>query len=77
VAADTWGVEVRPNEIDMYQPLHIVSLVYGGIHLAELFDLDSLALACSVLGRWEFLFVAAPLPLTGACGSPLNPLALL
>jgi kynurenine formamidase len=77
VASDTWGVEVRPNEISMYQPLHLVSLVYGGIHLAELFDLESLATECQRLNRWEFLFVAAPLPLTGACGSPLNPLAIL
>lgn len=77
VGADTWGVEVRPNEVAMYQPLHVTSLVHGGIYLAEIFDLDELALACADLRRWEFLFVAAPLPLTGACGSPLNPIAIL
>jgi hypothetical protein len=25
--------------------------------------------------RWEFLLTAAPIPLTGGTGSPLNPIA--
>src|SRR3712207_8622406 len=24
IATDTWGCEVRPNEVDLFQPLHIV-----------------------------------------------------
>jgi kynurenine formamidase len=31
---------------------------------------------CEALGRWDFLFVAAPLRITGGTGSPLNPLAI-
>ena len=43
-----------------------------GVYLMELFDLDGLA-ADRV---HEFLFVAAPLRITGGVGSPLNPLAI-
>jgi len=31
IATDTWGAEVRPNEVDLFQPLHIVALVHMGI----------------------------------------------
>jgi len=34
------------------------------------------AAACEERGRWEFLFVAAPLRIPGGTGSPLNPLAV-
>jgi len=77
VATDTWGVEVRPNETpDCFQPLHMVSLRNTGVLLGEIFDLDPLAAACHEDGRYEFLFTAPPLPITGAVGSPINPLAV-
>ncbi len=76
VATDTWGVEVRPNEIGCFQPLHVVSLVHSGITFGEMFDLDALAVDCAADGRYEFMFVASPLPLTGAAGSPVSALAL-
>jgi kynurenine formamidase len=76
VATDTWGVEVRPNEIPYFQPLHIVSLVHGGIPFGEMFDLDKLAADCAEDGVYSFLFVASPLPITGASGAPLSALAI-
>jgi kynurenine formamidase len=76
VATDTWGVEVRPNEIDYFQPLHVVSLVHGGVAFGEMFDLDALAQDCARDGVYEFMFVASPLPLTGASGSPVSALAI-
>jgi hypothetical protein len=45
--------------------------------VGELWDLDALADACRTRGRYEFLLVAAPLPITGAVGSPINPVAIL
>jgi kynurenine formamidase len=77
VAADTWGVEVRPNEIDMFQPLHVVSLVHGGIVFGENFVLDGLGQVCAAESRYEFMLNMAPLPITGACGSPVDPLVIL
>jgi hypothetical protein len=41
-----------------------------------MFDLEALATDCAADGRYAFFFVAAPLPITGAVGSPVNPLAI-
>jgi kynurenine formamidase len=76
VATDTWGVEVRPNEIAQVQPLHTVALVHMGMALGEIFDLEAIADHCAEDGVYEFQFVAPPLPLTGASGSPLSGLAI-
>ncbi len=77
VATDTWGVEVRPNETpDCFQPLHMISLRNTGLLLGEIFNLDELAEACASDGNYDFFFTAPPLPITGAVGSPINPLAI-
>lgn len=77
VAADTWGLEVRPNETpDVFQPLHIIFIVYMGMWLGEIFDLDLLAEDCAEDGVYEFFFCGPPLPFTRAVGSPLNPMAI-
>jgi kynurenine formamidase len=77
VATDTWGMEVRPNELtEIYQPLHVVLLVNVGLLVGEIFDLERLADDCARDGIYEFLFAAGPLPFTKAVGSPLNPLAI-
>lgn len=77
IASDTWGVEVRPNELpDSFQPLHLVMVVNMGLLVGEIFALDELAADCAQDGIYEFLFAAPPLPLTGAVGSPINPLAI-
>ncbi|MFI2566293.1 cyclase family protein [Paenarthrobacter sp. NPDC018779] len=79
IATDTWGFEVRPNEFDVpaFQPLHQVVIPNMGLTVGELWDLDVLAEKCQAHGRYEFLLVAAPLPITGAVGSPINPVAIL
>ena len=77
LATDTWGAEVLPNQTeDVFQPLHIILIVHMGLLLGEIFDLEALAEDCGADGRYEFLFVAPPLPITGAVGSPVNPLAI-
>lgn len=77
VATDTWGMEVRPNEIpDSYQPLHQVLIPNMGLLVGEIFHLEELAADCAKDKTYEFLFVAPPLPITGAVGSPVNPLAI-
>jgi len=77
IATDTWGMEVRPNEIpDTYQPLHQVLIPNMGLLVGEIFDLEALAADCAKDHVWEFQFVAPPLPITGAVGSPVNPLAV-
>ncbi|HET8930513.1 MAG TPA: cyclase family protein [Acidimicrobiales bacterium] len=77
IATDTWGFEVRPNEFDVaFQPLHQVAIPNIGLFLGEMWDLDSLAADCATDGVYEFFLTAAPIPITGAVGSPVNPIAL-
>ena len=77
VATDTWGFEVRPNEFDVaFQPLHQVAIPHMGLFIGEMWDLDALAADCAADGVWDFLLTAAPLPVTGAVGAPVNPIAV-
>ncbi|MEX5261592.1 cyclase family protein [Kocuria sp. CPCC 205263] len=77
VATDTWGFEVRPNEFDdAFQPLHQIVIPNMGLFIGEMWALDDLAAHCAAESRYEFLLSAPPLPITGAVGSPLNPVAL-
>jgi len=76
VVTDTWGVEVRPNEVDDFQPLHQIAIVHLGLAFGEIFDLDALAADCAEDGRYQFMFAASPLPITGAVGSPVGAVAI-
>ena len=77
LATDTWGFEVRPNEFrDAFQPLHQVCIPNLGLFIGEMWDLDALAADCAADGVFEFWLTAAPLPVTGAVGAPVNPIAV-
>jgi len=78
VAADNVAVEVMRSEAkDALMPMHMICQRDAGIIFGELLDLESLSVASAEAQRWEFLFVAAPQPITGAVGSPINPQANL
>ena len=77
IASDTWGVEVRPNQVKwVNQPWHKVVIPNMGLLMGEIFDLDALAADCAEDGVYEFQLVAPVLPLTGGVGSPVNPIAI-
>jgi kynurenine formamidase len=77
IATDTWGFEVRPNEFDVaFQPLHQVAIPHLGLFIGEMWDLDELAADCAADRVFDFWLTAAPLRITGAVGSPVNPLAV-
>ncbi|MFD4506095.1 cyclase family protein [Streptomyces sp. NPDC058457] len=78
VATDTWGLEVRPSGFaePAAEPLHRIAVPHLGLPLGELWDLEALAEDCAADGVYEFLLVAAPLPGTGAVGTPVNPIAV-
>jgi len=77
VATDTWGFEVRPNEFTgAFQPTHQVAIPHLGLFLGEMWDLDALAADCADDGTYEFWLSAGPIPVTGAVGAPVNPLAV-
>ena len=77
IATDTWGFEVRPNEFhNAFQPLHQVAIPHIGLFIGEMWNFEALASACAADGRYDCQLVAAPLPITGAVGSPVNPIAV-
>jgi kynurenine formamidase len=77
VACDNNAVEVIPFEDQTLPlPLHQLCLRDMGLTLGEMFDLEALAADCAKDGVWECLFTAPPLKVTGAVGSPLNPLVV-
>ncbi len=78
LATDTWGVEVRPNESveGINQPWHWICIPIMGLTMGEIFKLDELAKDCDGDKTYDFMFVAPALPVTGAVGSAVNPLAI-
>ncbi|HWK27352.1 MAG TPA: cyclase family protein [Solirubrobacter sp.] len=73
VGTDNVTLEVWPDPEGRNTPFHRRMIRDYGVYLMELLDLEALAES----GRFEFLFVGAPLPISGGTGSPLNPLAVL
>jgi kynurenine formamidase len=57
-------------------PIHVLALNAMGVHLLDYLQFEDLAERCEAEGRWEFLFVGAPLRIDGGTGSPLNPIAI-
>jgi kynurenine formamidase len=77
LASDTWGVEVRPNQIPFpSQPWHRVAIPQMGLCVGEIFDLEALAADCAEDGVYEMFFCANPLPVIGSVGGPINPTAV-
>ncbi len=73
VGADTIAFErLAPGAGHALLPAHRVLLVEHGIYILETLQLDELASK----KIYEFTFVLAPLPLVGATGSPVRPLAV-
>lgn len=72
--ADTIAFEcLRPGKGHSELPAHRILIVEHGIYLIEAMALDTLAAD----GIHEFTFIMAPLPLFGATGSPVRPLAVV
>ncbi|HEV8438557.1 MAG TPA: cyclase family protein [Methylomirabilota bacterium] len=77
IASDNYAVEVRPSELPPFRsPFHICAIPNMGLTLGEIFFLDELAADCAVDGRYAFLVVAPPLPVTNGVGTPINPYAM-
>ena len=57
-------------------PIHVLALTAMGVHLLDYLQLEDVARHCEAVGRWEFLFVAAPLRIVQGTGSPVNPTAV-
>jgi kynurenine formamidase len=73
IGADNYAVEVLPFAEGTVFPVHQCVIRDFGIPLLEGLLLEPLVRT----DRREFLFIAAALPIVGATGSPLTPLAIL
>jgi kynurenine formamidase len=83
VAADNPALEVFPpgtggEEVPDAEGrfLHFQLLPRLGLPIGELWDLDALADACAVDGRYDFMLTSAPLRLLNGVASPPNALAI-
>jgi kynurenine formamidase len=70
VAPQPAGSEIGPL------PLHDFALIMLGIHLFDNTNLEAVGETAAARKRWDFLLTAAPLPVRGGTGSPLNPIAV-
>jgi kynurenine formamidase len=77
VATDTLAAEVLPpEEGERALAFHIRALRDLGLMIGEMLDLEELAADCAADGVYEAFFVAMPMPVVGAVGSPINPLVI-
>jgi kynurenine formamidase len=71
--SDTIAYEwLAPGSGHSLLPVHVHLLYEQGIHIIEVLDLETLASE----RVYEFAFLAVPLKLVGATGSPIRPLAI-
>jgi kynurenine formamidase len=70
VGCDNAAVEVIPFDQNDFLAVHKVLLVRRGIYMLEFLDLS----APAADEAWEGLLAVAPLKVTGATGSPINPI---
>jgi kynurenine formamidase len=76
ICCDNPAVEVSPGD-PADGSLHRRILPMMGMALGEMFDFEKLAPICRAEGRWAFFFVAVPLKIPNALGSPGNAVAIL
>ena len=69
--------DVTPSLVEgMALPIHTLAITALGIDLFDNQDLEAVAEMAAKLRRWEFMLSAAPVPVTGGTGFPVNALAI-
>lgn len=77
VAGSDACLDVLPSGVaDVVQPVHQLLLIAAGTPIFDNLDVEALAAEAAKRSRWTFLITAAPTPVPGGTGSPLNPTAL-
>jgi hypothetical protein len=77
IGHDEWN-DVFPGGFPGFAtlPVHTFAITIMGVDIFDNLDLETLAQTARRLGRYEFMFTAAPSPVPGGTGSPLNPMAI-
>jgi kynurenine formamidase len=77
IACDNIAVEASGSEVEgVILAFHLLCIRDMGLMLGEMWDLEALSKDCAADGVYEFQLAAPPIRVTGAVGSPINPLAL-
>ncbi len=77
IAGSDACLDVLPSGVEgVVQPVHQLFLIAMGTPIFDNCDLEPLAVAATKRNRWTFLITAAPTPVPGGTGSPLNPTAV-
>jgi integrase len=77
MAEDNIALEAAKRAVDgMYLPLHGLCLRDMGMMFGEMWNLEALGADCAADGVYDFQLTAPPLRVTGAVGSPINPIAV-
>lgn len=71
-----FALDARPSADGLGLAVHDFALAYLGVHVIDNCNLTTLAEVAGSERRWEFQFVAAPLPIKAGTGSPVNPIAV-
>ncbi len=70
------ATDVFPSGVEGFVlPVHWVAITAMGTPILDNCDLEALSNAAGTRKRWSFLLTAAPLPVQGGTGSPINPIA--
>lgn len=72
------GLSVAPPNDEAapdFRAAHDFAIIMLGVQVIDACDLEALSEKAAALKRWEFLLTAAPLPIRGGTGSPINPIA--
>lgn len=75
-AADGDGETIPSPVKGVDYPIHPLQISSMGMAAFDNLQFEDLVEVCEEEERWEFLFVAGPLRINGATGSPVNPIAL-
>ena len=76
VGSDT-ATDVQPSMVEgVNLPIHTLLIPGMGMNMFDNLDLEALAETAAAESRWEFMLTAAPIPVIGGTGSPLNPIAI-
>ena len=71
------ATDVQPSLVeDVNLPVHTLLIAAMGTDIFDNMDLEALAETAAAENRWEFMLTAAPIPVIGGTGSPLNPIAI-
>jgi len=71
------ALDVMPSRVEGVElPVHLVVVVGMGMCILDVLDFQAVADEARKRKRWSFLLTVAPLPVEGATGSPINPIAV-